>query len=137
MATLTITLVSGSDDDLAANEAAFRTSYLAFVAEREIQDDNIGNAVHAVFDQYKSATINMSARTGFVLHRLNVQPENFKALETRVMEYVRSNADRHEKSDKETGVITQDAEAPRTRTFVIAKGKGGGVRRWIDHPVKG
>jgi hypothetical protein len=136
MTTLTVTLVSGTDDDLAANEQAFRTSYLAFVAEREIEDTNIGDAVHAVFDQYRSASINMPALAGFALTRLNVQPENFKALETRVMEYVRENADRHEKTDKETGLITQAAETPRTRSFVIAKGKGGGVKRWSDHPVK-
>jgi hypothetical protein len=135
MATLTITLVTGSDDDLAANEAAFRTSYLAFVAEREIEDGNIGDAVHAVFDQYKSASINMPALAGFVLQRLNVQPENFNALEARVMEYVRQNADLHEKKAKD-GTITQTAEAPRTRTFTIGKGKGGGVKRWSDHPVK-
>jgi len=132
---LTVTLVSGTDDDLAANVTAFRSAYLAFVAEREIEDAAIGDAVHAVFDQYRSASINMPALAGFALQRLNVQPENFKALEARIMDYVRENADRHEKSDK-AGVVIQAAEPPRTRTFVIAKGKGGGVRRWADQPVK-
>jgi hypothetical protein len=135
MATLSVTLVSGTDNDLDANVAAFRTAYCAFVAEREIEDTNIGEAVHAVFDQYPGANINLPALCGFALQRLNVQPESFKKLEERVADFVRENADRHEKKDKD-GVVTQMAEPDRTRTFKIAKGKNGGVLRWSDKPVK-
>lgn len=136
MATLTITLVEDTDGvDQSATTAAFRTALASYVAEREIQDGNIGEAVHAVFDQYPTANINMPALAGFVLQRLNAQPENFNALEERVMEYVRKNADLPTLKDK-AGNVTQVGEAPRTRTFAIGKGKGGGVKRWSDHPVK-
>ena len=136
MSTLTITLVQGSSGvDQARSEAAFRTALAAYIVERETEEETIAEAVHAVFDQYKSASINMPALAGFALQRLNVQPENFKALELRIMEYVRSNADQSAKTDKDGNVLTP-AESPRTRTFAIGKGKGGGVKRWSDHPVK-
>ena len=134
--TLTIALVVTADGiDQDASRQAFNSALVNYVAEREVEDDNIGSAVHAVFDQYPSANINMPALTSYVLQKLNAQPENFNTLEVRVMEYVRSNADLSEKKDK-AGNIIQSAEAPRTRAFVIGKGKGGGVKRWSDHPVK-
>lgn len=134
--TITIALVNGTDDDLETNVQAFREAYLSYVAERGIEDEQIATAVDAVFDQYKGASINMPALAGFVLQRLNAQPENFTALEERVLDYVRRNADQSELKDKETKAVIRQAEAPRTRTFSIGKGKGGGVRRWSDVPVK-
>lgn len=127
--TLTVALVVLANGiDLDASRQAFSDALDSYIAERAIEDDNIGSAVHAVFDQYPSANINMPALTSYVLQKLNASPENFNALEARVMEYVRVNADAAQKS--KDGVVTQFAEEPGTRTFVIAKGKGGGVKRW-------
>lgn len=133
--TTVLVLTTAGTIDQAASEAAFRTSLANYIAEREVEEGNIADAVHAVFDKYRGASINMPALAGFVLQQLNVQPENFNALEERVMEYVRNNADLPEKKDK-SGKVIQAAEAPRTRTFAIGKGKGGGVKRWSDHPAK-
>lgn len=136
MTTLTVTLVSDSSGvDVAASMAAFSEALATYVSEREIEDESIGNAVHAVFDQYPSASISLPALAGFALQKLNVQPENFKALEGRIMDYVRANADQAGKTAKD-GTVLATAEEARTRTFAIGKGKGGGVKRWSDHPVK-
>lgn len=131
---ITVTLVFDTDGNV--NVEASRE---AFEAEMDLylSDENeIAEAVNAVFSQYKGATINMPALAGFAMQRLKMTPSNFATLEERIGDYVRENADRHEKKDKETGVITQVAEPQRTRLFSIAKGKGGGVKRWSDIPVK-
>lgn len=100
--------------DQAASEKAFRTALVKYTAERETELSSIADAVGAVFDAHKGASINMPAVAHYALTGLNAQPENFKTLETRVMEYVRENA----KGD--------------SSIFVIAKGKKGGVTRRAD-----
>jgi hypothetical protein len=135
MATLTVTLVEGNngiDQDASLN--AFRSALATFVVEREIQEDTIANAVHSLFDKYLGVNINMPALCSSVLQALNVQPENFKVMETRVQEYVRQNSDLSEKKDKE-GNVVQIGEPVGTRAFHIAKGKGGGVTRTCDRPI--
>jgi hypothetical protein len=133
---LSVSLVSGTDDDLAANLAAFEAQYLAHMDNVVNLTDKIHNAVHAVFDKYPNAPIAMPSLINFAMAHLSYTPDTFKDMSAAVGEYVRENADRHEKTDKETGVVTQVAEAPRTRQFKIAKGKSGGCLRWSDIPVK-
>jgi len=132
---LTVTLVSGTDNDLDANIAAFTDAYLAFMVESQDQTEKIAAAVHAVFDQYPGMALPMPSLANFALNHLTYTPATFKVLQEKVCEYVRDNADRSEKKD-ENGILIQAAEAPRTRLFKIAKGKGGGVTRWSDVPVK-
>jgi len=98
----------------------FRSDLLNYQVERETEAATIGAAVNDVFDTHSGARINMPALQSLALQRLNVQPENFKALQTRVAEYVRENAS-PERSDG--------------RLFKIGKGKGGGVSRWSDQPL--
>jgi hypothetical protein len=56
---------------------------------------------------------------GQTLRGLNVQPENYKTLESLVASFIRENA-----GDRDSG-----------KAFNIGKGKGGGVLRWIDQPA--
>jgi hypothetical protein len=131
MATLSITLVSGTDNDLDANVAAFTSAYAKFIVENHDMSEKIGAAINAVFDTYRGTVLTMPILANFAMQHLSYTPATFKVLSEKVCEYVRENADRHEKTDKD-GVILQAAEAPRTRAFKIAKGKNGGVTRWSD-----
>jgi hypothetical protein len=132
---ISIALVSGTADDLAANTALFKDAYETFVVENADLSEKIDIAVNAVFDQYKSTALAMPILANFAMQHLTYTPATFKVLQEKVCEYVRENADRHEKKDDD-GVVIQVAESPRTRAFKIAKGKGGGVVRWSDVPVK-
>jgi hypothetical protein len=119
MSTLTITLATKDGKiDEKASRLAFDAALVKYVAERETELSAIADAVRTVFDSHKGLSINMPAVAGFALQQLNAQPENYKTLETRVMEYVRENA----KGD--------------SSLFVIAKGKKGGVTRRADQPAK-
>jgi hypothetical protein len=133
MATLTLSLalVSGTDNDLAANLVLFEEAYTALLEERAASFDMIATAVDEVFDTHNKAPLAMPTLVNFAMQRLSYTPETFKALSDSVADYVRENADRHEKTDKETGVIIQAAEKAGTRKFKIAKGKGGGVSRHV------
>lgn len=118
--------------DFDATVTKFAVRLTEFRAAVEMESDAIATAVNSVFDRWTpGAAINMDAIVGMSLPGLNPTPENHNILRDRIKEYVRLNADRHEKKSKE-GVVLAVAEPPRTRAFVIAKGKGGGVRRWSD-----
>lgn len=122
MQTLNITLArhaDGSVNEDATLDAA-RTAIRLFVAERETETATISAAVSDVFDALNGAKANMPYVVNQTLRELNVQPENYKALETRVAQYIRENA-----GDKDSGKL-----------FQIGKGKGGGVLRHADQPVK-
>lgn len=106
----------GSIDTL-ATVAKFEGVLAQFQVERETELATIGAAVHAVFDQYKGATLNMPALVSLSLQKLNVQAETYKALHERVVAFVHDNAG-------ENGL------------FRISKGKGGGVVRVCDVPAK-
>lgn len=130
MSNLTITLVRHTDGsiDEAGSTRAFSAALAKHVAERETEVATIAAAVNGVFDRYLGASINMPALASMALQSLNVQPENFKALELRCLEYVRENA----QGDKaEDGTVANPSS-----TFVIGKGKGGGVTRRCDRPAK-
>lgn len=128
--TLSFILVVGNRDASLANAAA---AYDKHIAERETEEQTISEAVHSVFDQYPGAALTMPTIEGMTLRVLNAQPSNWKALGKRVLEYVRANSDRTAVKDDDGNIVTP-AEAPRTRTFGISKGVGGGVKRWADVP---
>lgn len=94
----------------------FRAELLNYKTERELEAETVGQAVHAVFDEWLGVNINMPALQTAALKYLNFQPENHKVLSQKVAEYVRANAGK-----RETGAL-----------FFIGKGKGGGVKRWRD-----
>lgn len=119
---------SAGNIDHDSTVAKFASDLFTFEAERETETAVIATAVHALFDQYKSASLNMPFITNQVLRSLNAQPENFKILETRTLEFLRSNS--QGKTDD-----GGNAERPNS-VFVIAKGKGGGVKRRADIPTK-
>ena len=106
--------------DIEGTVDQFRSDLLNYQVERETEAATIGAAVNAVFDEHPGARINMPALQNLALQKLNVQPENFKALQTRVTEYVRENAS-GERSDG--------------RLFKIGKGVRGGVLRWAQEPL--
>lgn len=115
--------------DQAASEAAFRTALLRTIAEAETQAQQIGEVVSDLFDQYKGAAIGMPALASMAAQKLNAQPENFKVLSDRVLDYVRSNS--QTTGSEEAGNLVEHPNS----LFVIAKGKGGGCYRRADRPA--
>lgn len=105
---------SNGSIDHEATIAKFEGDLNTFAAAREKEDSLIAEALHGIFDSHKGKRIPMPFLTSEVLRVLNVQPENFKSLSEKVQEYVRACDD-----------------------FSIGKGKGGGVGRACDLPVKG
>lgn len=120
MQTLNIALARNANGsvDLDGTLEACRGAVLKFVAERETELATVSAAVEATFDSLNGAKANMPYVIGQTLRTLNVQPENYKALEKRVAEYIRENA-----GDRASGAL-----------FNIGKGKGGGVLRHSDQP---
>lgn len=102
--------------DVEATVQKFRAEVLNYKTERELEAETVGQAVHAVFDEWCGVNINMPALQTAALSHLNFQPENHKALSQKVAEYVRAN-----NGTRESGAL-----------FHIGKGKGGGVKRWSD-----
>jgi len=135
LATELVFAVDGSLDE-AGSIRRFENALAEFQASRLLESDTILTAVHAVFDQYRGEAIPMPALTSAVLQALHVLPSNYKTMEEKVTNCIRENADQSEKKDRKTGEVTRQAELPRTRTFGIRKGVGGGVCRWTDVPVK-
>lgn len=122
MATLTVTLVSKDGAiDQEASRQEFNKALAQYVTARETEQSTIADAVSSVFDRHPGTPINMPALASMVLASLNVQPENYSALEGLTLGYVRENAS----EKREDGKL-----------FRIGKGKGGGVRRWSDIPVE-
>ncbi len=113
--------------DQDASRAAFNTALSKHIAEREVEQTQIADAVSALFDQYQGAAIPMPALASMTAQKLNAQPENFKVLSERVLDYVRS----HSQGEKaEDGTV----ERPDS-LFVIGKGKNGGCYRRADRPA--
>jgi hypothetical protein len=125
--TLVLSEESGNIDT-EASVAAFRTALLKRIAERELEATSIGEAVTALFDEHVGVSINMPAVASMTCAKLNAQPENFKVLSDRVLDYVRANSQ---------GETTEEGVEERpTSLFVIAKGKNGGCYRRADRPAK-
>jgi hypothetical protein len=120
MTTIDLTTYVVRDEDGAVDVTAttekFESTLLAYVAEHEAGDKLVAEAVSAVFDAHKGARINMPALTSLALQYLNVQPENHKALTSRVQTYLRANS-----GDEGSGKL-----------FNSRKGKGGGLCRVAD-----
>lgn len=123
--------------DFEATIAKFSARLTEYEAVCEKEDATIADAVHAVFDSkvMRGGSVNMDAIVTFAIPSLNPNTENYAILRDRIKNWIRINSDQSEKKNKE-GTVLVPADAPRTRTFSISKGKGGGVRRWADIAVK-
>ena len=128
-----LVVADGVIDEEASLEA-FASALAHFKAERETEETHIAQAVAAQFDTYPGAAQNMPALVNGALTFLNVTPSTYSVLQEKVAEYIRANADHPAVKSKDGKTILTPAEAKRTRAFSIAKGVGGGVRRWSDVP---
>ena len=131
---LTVELVIGDDGsiDQDKSETAFQGALLKYRADREMEGTQIAAAVSDLFDQYKGTAVPMPAVCSMTAQKLGAQPENFKVLHDRVADYIRANSQGDAVDDG-----TKDGTVQRPNSlFVIAKGKGGGVTRRADRPVK-
>ncbi len=125
--TLTVDLVTASGRiDIDASTQAFRAAALKRQAELETEQTEIAQAVSDLFDRNLGKAIPMPVLGSMVAQALNAQPENFKVLSDRALDYVRANA----QGEVKDGV----AQRPDS-TFVIGKGKNGGCYRRADRPA--
>ena len=127
--TVDCVLTDGRTNESATLEAC-RAAVLRTKAERETQEWEIASQVEALFDTHLGKAIGMPALGSMVAQKLNAQPENFKALSDRVLDYVRANS--QETGSEKTGDLASHPDS----TFVIAKGKNGGCYRRADRPAK-
>jgi hypothetical protein len=128
---ITVDLVSTDGHiDIDASTQVFRTAALKRQAELETEGAEIAQACSELFDQYRGKAIPMPTVGSMVAQKLNAQPENFKVLSDRVLDYVRSNS--QTTGSEEEGTLEQHPDS----LFVIGKGKGGGCSRRADVPAK-
>jgi hypothetical protein len=121
MASLTVELVMQNGRvDQDGSLSAFEAALSKFVAQRETETSTLATAVGAILAKHSDRGIAMPVLAALALNSINVQPENYSALEGLLLDYVRENA-----SDKR-----EDG-----KSFRIGKGKGGGVRAWANIPV--
>jgi hypothetical protein len=113
--------------DIDASAQAFRTAALKRQAELETEGSQIASAAAELFDQYRGQAIPMPTVGSMVAQKLNAQPENFKVLSDRVLDYVRQNSQ---------GEVKDGVAARPDSLFVIGKGKNGGCYRRADRPAK-
>ncbi len=122
---LTVDLVQTDGHiDIEASTQAFRSACIKRQAELETEQEQIAEVVSALFDLYRGKSIAMPALASMAAQKLNAQPENFKVLSDRVLDYVRANSQ---------GEVTDKVEERPNSLFVISKGKGGGCYRRADH----
>jgi hypothetical protein len=111
--TITVELVSSNGAlDESASKAAFNAAYAAYAAEHETQESVISDAVNGIFDAHVGQNIKMGTLCHLALTALNVQNENFTALEARVKSFIRSQT--------------------KAGVFSMVKGAGGGFARVAD-----
>lgn len=115
---LVLTATGSVDTDATLESAA--TALETLVAARETETASIASAVSAAFDTLGGKREKMGFVVAKALQTLNVQGENYKALEARVHGYLQDNA-----SKENDGSL-----------FSIQKGKGGGIARWSDQSAK-
>jgi hypothetical protein len=127
---LTVDLVTQDGHiDIDASTEAFRSAAIKRQAELETETTEIAQAVSDLFDLHRKA-IPMPVLGSLVAQRLNAQPENFKVLSDRALDYVRANS--QTTGSEEDGNLVQHPDS----LFVIGKGKGGGCSRRADMPAK-
>lgn len=128
--TLTVDLVQTDGRiDIEASAQAFRSAAIKRQAELETEQSEIASAVESLFDRQLGKAIAMPVLGSMVAQALNAEPENFKVLSERALDYVRANS-QTTGSEKE-GNLVQHPDS----LFVIGKGKNGGCYRRADRPA--
>ena len=122
-------VLTGGKIDIDASVQAFRSAAVKRQAELETEQSEIAEAVEALFDSNRGKAIAMPVLGSMVAQALNAQPENFKVLSERALDYVRANS-QTTGSEKE-GTLVQHPDS----LFVIGKGKNGGCYRRADRPA--
>ena len=92
----------------------FASDLLRFEELKDAENQVLAGHVHALFEQFKGARLNMPYLTGEILRRLNATPENYKTLSDKIQNWVRANSE------------------GENAAFIISRGKGGGVARRAD-----
>jgi hypothetical protein len=100
---------SAGSVDVAATLSKFENDLLDHLANEELANADVSAAVHAVFDQYLGACLNMPALVGAAFAKLGLPPSEFGTVGERIADYARNSGQ-----------------------FKVSKGKGGGVRRLRD-----
>lgn len=102
--------------DTRASLTAFKTELENLIAQEKAENAVIEDAAHAVFDAQPGKAIPMPALLASITTALGATPATFTELSEKARRYLQAQA-----------------EGDRS-TFIIAKGKGGGVRRRSDIP---
>jgi hypothetical protein len=111
---LTIELVNKNGKiDHDASLAVFETEYASYIAQHETEVATLSAAVDSILDAHPGKSIAMPVLASMALNSINVQPENFSALEELTLQYMRDNSKGEDS------------------LFVITKGKGGGLKRRV------
>lgn len=117
--------VSGAIDH-EASIGAFATKLLQLEAQLEQEEKDIGAAVHALFDEWKGARLNVPFILSSVVRTLGATPEDHKSMSTKVHKYLQNRSQ---------GKALPDGGWERPNSlFHIGLGKGGGVSRRSDKP---
>ena len=107
----------GNSVDVDATMLNLRNEVERLVIEEELTVGTIRDAVHAVFDTFSGARLNLAALTSFSLQHLDVTPETAGYVTSQIQEYVKKNSGERDSS-----------------IFWVRRGRNGGVKRWSDTP---
>jgi len=141
-----VVLASGEIDQ-APTLDKFASAFAEYCAAYAIERDVIGGAVHRVFDDFKASNkgkgvkLNAGALRTFVMKQPEVaaqltSPEAYNVIEEMLTRFLKDNTDVLQKKDRKTKKIVREAEAYGTRLFHTSRGRGGGIFRVSDFPVK-
>lgn len=128
---LTVELVlKGGHIDPDLSLEACRVALLKRIADQETESTQIAQAVSDLFDRRQGKAIAMPVLGSMVAQALGAEPEQFKVLSERALNYVRANSQERKAAD---GTVTKHPDS----LFVIGKGKNGGAYRRADRVEKG
>lgn len=99
--------------DIQASVDQFRTNLEEYAVLQAADLETVGNAVEAVFDEYKGTRLNLPVLASFAAAKIGTTPKTHQDVCERVMTYVRSAKDK----------------------YVIGKGRTGGAARLKDLPA--
>jgi len=122
MSTFSIQVVRFSDGSVDRDSTLERAEQAldAFIVETSEHDARLASVVGAVFDKLNGARANMPYVVSQCLSALGTKPEQFKQVAEDVANFIRASS-----GTRASGAV-----------YRIAKGKGGGVSRWRDVPLK-
>ena len=108
--------------DVEASVLKFRNALTIAKASHDNDLETIATGVHAVYDQFPGAYIQIDALKSMVLSKLGVSPHAYGAVADRLHKFVQEN------TEAKDGKTASGADA----IFLLKKGKGGGFARKAD-----